>query len=100
MKQLCQKSLSYSRQLPEMQFSRPKETRMTQSRHSGIAVQRAIACAFLLTMMFFAPAAKVLAQSLDSREEEKGMVFYEKFQGSSNTLGQVMKMDTTVGYNL
>lgn len=73
---------------------------MTQAGHSGITMQRTMIATFLFTIMLFALTARVVAQSLeDSGEEEKGMVFYEKFQGSSNTLGQVMKMDTSVGYN-
>ena len=72
---------------------------MTQSGHSGITIQRAFAFVFLSNMMLCAFSAHVAAQSEDSVEQEKGMVFYEKFQGSSNTLGQVMKMDSTVGYN-
>jgi hypothetical protein len=35
----------------------------------------------------------------DKADEEKGFTFYETFQGSSNELGQVMKLDTTVGYD-
>lgn len=35
----------------------------------------------------------------DKANEEKGFTFYETFQGSSNELGQVMKLDTTVGYD-
>ncbi|PYV45988.1 MAG: hypothetical protein DMG06_00190 [Acidobacteria bacterium] len=73
---------------------------MSQAGYYEITIQRAIARTFLFTMMLFTLTASVVAQSLeDSREEERGMVFYEKFQGSSNTLGQVLKMDTTAGYN-
>ena len=50
-------------------------------------------------VMLLTRNAYVVAQSEDSGEQERGMVFYEKFQGSSSTLGQVMKMDPTVGYN-
>jgi hypothetical protein len=35
----------------------------------------------------------------DKADEEKGFTFYETFQGSTNELGQVMKLDTTVGYD-
>jgi hypothetical protein len=35
----------------------------------------------------------------DKANEEKGFTFYETFQGSANELGQVMKLDTTVGYD-
>jgi len=35
----------------------------------------------------------------DKAEEEKGFTFYETYQGSTNQLGQVMKLDTTVGYD-
>jgi hypothetical protein len=33
------------------------------------------------------------------KDEEKGFTLYERFEGSSNTLGKVMKFDSTVGYN-
>lgn len=72
---------------------------MTQSGNVGIAIQRGFAFVLLSTMMLFASSQCVAAQPEDSWEQERGMVFYEKFQGSSNTLGQVMKMDSKVGYN-
>ena len=73
---------------------------MTRSGHSGITIHRAFAFILLSTMMLCTFSAYVAAQSEDSGEQEKGIVVYEKFQGSSNTLGQVMKMDSTVGYNV
>lgn len=70
---------------------------MKPAGRSGSTIKWTISGTFLLLVTL---TATVMAQTLeDSRAEEKGMVFYEKFQGSSNTLGQVMKMDTTVGYN-
>src|SRR5437773_1322193 len=72
---------------------------MTQSGHSGITMQRAFAFIFLSTMMLLKSSAYTASESEESREQEKGMVFYETFQGSSNTLGQVMKMNSTLGYN-
>ena len=69
---------------------------MKQAGHYRSTIKRTISGTFLLLVTF---AATVMAQTLEDSREGKGMVFYEKFQGSSNTLGQVMKMDTTVGYN-
>jgi hypothetical protein len=37
--------------------------------------------------------------AVKSEKEEKGITFYESLQGSSNTLGQAMKLDSTVGYD-
>jgi len=48
----------------------------------------------------FAGLARAADQSSTKLEkEDKGVTFYESFRGSSNTLGQVMKLDTTAGYN-
>ncbi len=64
-------------------------------------IRPAIAGALLSAMTLSAVGANAKAQpSGKSDEEEKGFTFYETFQGSSNTLGQVTKLDTTVGYNL
>jgi hypothetical protein len=54
----------------------------------------------LLSVLSGLAAGNLAAQSADkSRDEDKGYTFYEQFQGSSNTLGQVMKFDTSAGYN-
>ena len=49
----------------------------------------------------FAFAISTLGQQkpTDKADEEKGFTFYETVQGSSNELGQVMKLDTTMGYD-
>ncbi len=39
------------------------------------------------------------AQSVSGENEDRGWEIYEYFVGSSNSLGQVMKMDTSVGYD-
>lgn len=45
-------------------------------------------------------AANLAGQSPDkTKDEEKGFTLYEQFEGSSNTLGQVTKFETTAGYN-
>ena len=68
---------------------------MTQQR------QGAIVAAGLCALLFLSPfGATLRAQSPSSSEnEEKGLTFYEQFQGSSNSLGQIMKLDTSVGWD-
>jgi hypothetical protein len=59
-----------------------------------------------LTTSILLPAALAfagLARAADEsstklEKEDKGVTFFESFRGSSNTLGQVMKLDTTAGY--
>jgi hypothetical protein len=61
---------------------------------------RRIGLAFLSTMVLSTYNAKIAAQSSeDSPGEGKGFALYQRFQGSSNTLGQITKLDTTLGYN-
>ncbi len=51
-------------------------------------------------MLVLTLGGNLTAQSADKlQDEEKGFTFYEQFEGSSNTLGQVMKLDTSTGYN-
>ncbi len=40
------------------------------------------------------------AQSVSGENEDRGWELYEYFVGSSNSLGQVLKMDTSVGYDI
>lgn len=56
--------------------------------------------AYALFLLAF--GSNLAAQTSDRAKDsgEKGFTFYENFQGSSNTLGQVMKLDSTVGYDL
>jgi hypothetical protein len=37
--------------------------------------------------------------NLAAEDEDRGLIFYERFLGSSNTLGNVFRLDTTVGYS-
>ncbi len=61
---------------------------------------RIVACTILCAMLLLTLGGNLTAQSSDkSRDEEKGFTFYEQFEGSSNTLGQVMRLDTSAGYN-
>ena len=55
----------------------------------------------ILALLALAIAIPAFAQQkpTDKADEEKGFTFYETFQGSTNELGQVMKLDTTVGYD-
>jgi hypothetical protein len=73
---------------------------MTEKKYWQSSLQRTIA---RLLLSLFAPlllTTHAAAQSSESSpEQEKGMVFYEQFQGSSNTLGRIMKLDSRVGYN-
>ncbi len=62
--------------------------------------QRAIPFTILCTIWLLTFGGILTAQVPDKvKDEEKGFVFYEQFEGSSNTLGQVMKLDTSAGYN-
>jgi len=61
--------------------------------------RRASVLALLLTLA--AARGNAQTQPADkAQKEEKGFTFYESFSGSSNSLGQVLKLDTTVGYDL
>jgi hypothetical protein len=42
----------------------------------------------------------MFAQSSQGAEPARGFTFYERFEGSANSLGLVTRLDTTVGYNL
>jgi hypothetical protein len=46
----------------------------------------------------FLAVSKVFAQGSDSGESSHGFNFYERFQGSVNTLGAVYMLDTSAGY--
>src|SRR5262249_10029846 len=37
--------------------------------------------------------------TLAADDESRGMIFYERLLGSSNTLGNFLRLDTTVGYS-
>ncbi len=56
-------------------------------------------CTFALLPLAITIPAFAQQKPTDKAEEEKGFTFYETFQGSTNELGQVMKLDTTVGYD-
>jgi hypothetical protein len=43
--------------------------------------------------------ASLFGQGADSDDATPGFTFYERFQGSVNTLGAVNQLDTSVGYN-
>ena len=61
---------------------------------------RTIACSFSLALLLLLAGGHLAAQSAGKApDEEKGYTMYEQFEGSSNTLGQVMKFDTSAGYN-
>lgn len=62
---------------------------------------RALGCGALCLMtLLFVSGGNLVAQSADkSQDEQKGFTFYVQFVGSSNTLGQVMKLDASAGYN-
>ncbi len=55
-----------------------------------------------LLILVFAAAARAQNSSAaagSAASSEKGATFYESFYGSASTLGQVYKLDSTVGYN-
>ena len=64
------------------------ELKMSLGRRSGFTL-----LALAITIPGFAQQ-----KPTDKADEEKGFTYYETFQGSTNELGQVMKLDTTVGY--
>jgi hypothetical protein len=45
-------------------------------------------------------ASFLMAANLSAQSQEKGLTFYEEYRGSSNNLGQVTVLDSSVGYNL
>ena len=58
----------------------------------------------VLAGLLFMPGMSLLAQSSASaqptgQDQDKGFSSYVEFQGSSNSLGQVMSLDSSVGYN-
>jgi len=55
-------------------------------------------CIFALLALAITIPAFAQQKPTDKADEEKGFTYYETFQGSTNELGQVMKLDTTVGY--
>src|SRR5215472_360943 len=56
--------------------------------------------AMLARLMFgFLCEFVLLTQGLSAAEESHGVIFYERFLGSSNTLGNLFRLDTTVGYS-
>ncbi len=59
-----------------------------------------VACLLFSALLLLLAGGNLAAQSPGKPlAEEKGYTLYEQFQGSSNTLGQVMKFDTSAGYN-
>jgi hypothetical protein len=64
-----------------------------------MVMRRAIACG-LFVLIAAALSSEARAQSVDkSKKESRGFTFYESFQGTSNELGQVLKLNTAAGYN-
>jgi hypothetical protein len=61
---------------------------------------RTIAGSLFSALLLLPAGGNLVAQSpTKPQDEEKGYTLYEQFEGSSNTLGQVMKFDTSAGYN-
>lgn len=57
----------------------------------------------LSVLVLLTAASNISAQSTSgstTRKEDSGWEAYELFSGSSNSFGQVMKLDTSVGYDL
>ena len=54
--------------------------------------------ASVLFSMLFA-AAFLAASNLPAQSQERGFTFYEEYRGSTNDLGQVTVLDSSVGYN-
>ncbi len=71
-----------------------------ERRHNGLRSRGLTTSLLLSTALLISGLARAADQSSTKLEkEDKGITFYESFRGSSNTLGQVMKLDTTAGYN-
>ena len=51
------------------------------------------------TALFLLAGWNLLAQGSESAEPSNGFTFYERFQGSVNTLGAVTRLDSNIGYN-
>ncbi len=66
-----------------------------------MSFRRGTASAFscVMWLLTFGAVAWAAPAEATDQKEEKGFVFYERFEGSSNTLGQVFKLDTSGGYN-
>ena len=61
---------------------------------------RKIAIASLVVGLMLLACGMVYAQPPDGAgSDERGFVLYESFQGSSNSLGQVTRLDSAIGYN-
>ncbi len=59
---------------------------------------RTLGCvAAIITMATIAAQAQQVVDK--AKDENRGYTFYESLQGSSNTFGQVYKLNTTAGYN-
>jgi len=52
---------------------------------------RALLVAYLFTLL--------TVGQLAAADEDRGVIFYERFLGSTNTLGNLFRLDTTVGYS-
>src|SRR5712691_8007578 len=52
---------------------------------------RALVVAYLFTLL--------TVGQLAAADEDRGVIFYERFLGSTNTLGNVFRLDTTLGYS-
>ena len=64
-----------------------------------MTIRRTSVCAFVATIMLFVAGGNFAAQAADdSQRLDKGFTLWERYQGSSNSLGQVTKLDTTAGY--
>jgi hypothetical protein len=53
---------------------------------------------FACTVLLFIAGANTFAQGTESDGSTRGLTFYERFQGSVNTLGAVNELDSSLGY--
>jgi hypothetical protein len=62
-------------------------------------LNRGIGTVTLLAGLMFVACSVIYAQPpADSGRDESGFVLYESFEGSSNTLGQVTRLNSAIGY--
>ena len=51
------------------------------------------------TALLILTGCGLLARGAESDDSARGVTFYERFQGSANTLGAVNQLDTSIGFN-
>jgi hypothetical protein len=86
-----------------MQRARRREQK---EKYTAMKSKRQRHLTLLLALLLITFGGSLMAQTVPSgaapgeeKQQEKGMVAYESFEGSSNSDGQVMDLNSTLGYN-